>query len=244
MMKRVGKFKTQILVLILALAMFGLSACVQSTNTQTEVPQASPTLTEAPAWTATPQTPTVPSTATRTPISNTPTPTLLPSMTPAPVIFSVSGGNLNVRRGPDLAYNYVGVLYDGDAAVAIGRDKQGDWLLIEIPSNSDITGWVTTETEYSTVEGEIQSLPLVEVDPPDPAFLRNCTKHTILVEPVGVELLNKYNDPDNEAHFDVLTYQLYDLDVAGNPRLEDLSLVEGARVDILYDGNGDKSKCE
>ena len=84
----------------------------------------------------------------------------------------------------------------------------------------------------------------MEVKPPTPAYIRNCTKHKILVQPADVELLNKYNEHDNERHFDVLIYQIYDLDVAGTPRLEDVSLSEGKRVDIIYDGNGDKSKCE
>jgi hypothetical protein len=36
----------------------------------------------------------------------------------------------------------------------------------------------------------------------------------------------------------------YDANIAGNVRLEDVSLSEGKTVDIRYDGNGDKSKCE
>lgn len=234
------KSKRKTLLIILALTLLVIQACVPEANS----PQVSPTPTAPPAWTATPETPSVPPTATKTPISNTPTPSPVPTQTPKPITFTVSGGNLNVRRGPDLAYNYVSVLYDGDVAIAIGRDRMGDWLLIKLPSNPTITGWVTTDTEYSTIEGNTKALPLVEVDPPSPAYLRNCTKHRILVLPADVELLNKYNEPDNETHLNVLTYQLYDLDVAGMPRLKDVSLAEGKRIDIRYDGNGDKSKCE
>jgi len=234
------KLKRKNLLAIFVMGLFALQACIPEADT----PQASPTLTEAPAWTATPETPTMSPTATKTPIPAPQTATPAATQTPESVVFTVSGGNLNVRRGPDLTYNYIDVLYDGDETVAVGRDRQGDWLLIEFPANPEKTGWVTTQTEYSTVEGDINSLPYVEVEPAVPAYIRNCTKHTILVEPVGVELLSKYNDPDNEASFDVLTYQIYDLDVAGSPRLEDVSLAEGRRVDILYDGNGDKSKCE
>ncbi len=94
------------------------------------------------------------------------------------------------------------------------------------------------------VEGDIKTLPIVDVEPPVRAYIRNCTKHTILVEPAGVQLNDKYNEPTNESHFDVLVYQIYDLDVVGEPLLTEVSLAEGLRVDIIYDGNGDKSKCE
>ena len=50
--------------------------------------------------------------------------------------------------------------------------------------------------------------------------------------------------PYNEERFDVGVYQVYDTDIPGNVRLEDVSLSEGKTVDIRYDGNGDKSKCE
>ncbi len=226
--------------LTVILAVLALQACLP----QAEPLQATPTLTKPPASTSTPKLPTASPTATRTPIANTPTPTLLPSMTPAPVIFTVSGGNLNIRRGPDLAYNYVGVLYDGESAVAVGRGFRGGWLLVELPSKPGVTGWATTQTKYSTVGGDIKTLPIVDVESPVRAYIRNCTKHTILVEPAGVQLNDKYNEPTNESHFDVLVYQIYDLDVAGEPFLTEVSLAEGLRVDIIFDGNGDKSKCE
>ncbi|MBT3338155.1 MAG: hypothetical protein HN855_14490 [Anaerolineae bacterium] len=244
MIKMNKKNKLKMLVAILGLVVFVVQACVQFAEVETDVPQASATPGETAVWTPTASIPTTPPTATKTPISNTPTASPAPTQVPVPVTFAVSGGNLNVRRGPSLTYNYVGVLYDSDIAIAMGRDRAGDWLLVQLPSNPDIRGWVTTETKYSTVEGEIKSLPLVEVEAAAPAFIRNCTKHAVLVEPVGVQLLSKYNKPDNEGYFDVLVYQIYDLDVPGSVRLEDISLSEGKTVDIIYDGNGDKSKCE
>jgi hypothetical protein len=244
MMKKIQKYRRQKNIAVLMLVTLIAQACVQVTETQEDVPQSNPVLSEMPTWTPSPEMPTVLPTATKTPISNTPTPTLLPSMTPAPVIFTVSGGNLNIRRGPDLTYNYVDVLYDGETAVAVGRGFRGGWLLVELPSKPGVTGWATTQTNYSMVEGDIKTLPIVDVEPPVRAYIRNCTKHTILVEPAGVQLNDKYNEPTNESHFDVLFYQIYDLDVVGEPLLTEVSLAEGLRVDIIYDGNGDKSKCE
>ncbi len=244
MIKMIEKCKIQILIAILALAVFSLQACAQFAKMQTDVPQASPMPSKTPTWTPRPKDPTALPTVTL--ISNTQTATPVPTRTPKKVTFTVTDGNLNVRRGPRLTYNYVGVLYDGDVAIAVGRDRLrlSRWLLIELPSNPGAKGWVTTETKYSTVEGDISSLPLVEVDVAVPAFIRNCTKHTILVQPVNVQLLNKYNEPCNEEHFYVLTYQIYDLDTPGNVRLEDITLSEGRTVDIIYDGAGEKSKCE
>ena len=243
MIKMIEKYKVEILVAILVLAAFSLQACTQPAETEADLPQASSTPGETSTSTPRPKAPTrIP---TKTAISNTQTATPASTRTPKSVIFTVSGGNLNIRRGPDLAYNYVSVLYDGDVVIAIGRDRIGNWVQIELPSNAGAKGWVSTETDYSFVEGDLKSLPFVEVaKDAAPAFIRNCTKHKILVQPVNVELLNKYNDLDNIGHFDVGTYQIYDLDVAGSPRLEDVTLSEGKTVDIRYDGNGDKSKCE
>ncbi|MBT3712657.1 MAG: hypothetical protein HN736_01840 [Anaerolineae bacterium] len=243
MKKITKKYNKQSLIAIVMLIAFLAQACLQTVEKDMDAPQSSPAVSETSTWTPSPASPTALPTATKTPISNTPTASPAPTQVQE-VVFTVSGGNLNMRRGSDLAYNFVGVLYDGDVADAIGRDRRGDWLLVELPSNPDMKGWVTTETEYSSVEGNIKSLPLVEVEAALPAFIRNCTKHTILVQPGDVQLLNKYNEADNEGHFDVLTYQIYDLDVAGSPRLEDVRLAEGKRVDINNDGNGDKSKCE
>jgi hypothetical protein len=206
---------------------------------------------EIPTWTPRPQDLTALPTATKlAPISQTesvsPTETNTPFTTPTPktVTISISGGNLNVRRGPSTSYNYVGVLYDGETAFAIGRDRISRWLLIEIPSKPGVRGWVTTETEYTDVQGDPTNLPFLEEEPASPAFIRNCTKNRILVLPDYVELLNKYNEPYNEERFGVGVYQVIDIDVPGTVQLEDISLSEGKRVDIIYDGAGEKSKCE
>ncbi len=237
------KHKKQNLIIIFVLVALLTQACLQTTETQTDVPQSSPTLDETPTWTPSPEAPTVLPTATKTPISNPATASPVATRTPKKVTFAVTGGNLHVRRGPRLTYNFVGVLYDGDVAIAVGRDRYSRWLMVDVPSKPGTTGWVTTKTEYSTVDGDTSFLPLVEVDAPSPAFIRNCTKHTILVEPANIQLPNKYNDPLNIEHFDVITHQIYDLD-ANYARLEDVSLSEGRVVDITLDGDGDKSKCE
>ena len=149
-----------------------------------------------------------------------------------------------MRRGPSTDYNYVGLLSTGETALAVGRDRISRWILIDLPSRPGVRGWVTTETEYTTVEGDISNLPFLSEEPASPAFIRNCTKHTMRILPTGVELLSKFDEPYNEERFGVGAYLVYDLE---NPHIEviqEVSLSEGKTVDILYDWTGEKSKCE
>jgi hypothetical protein len=155
----------------------------------------------------------------------------------------VTGGNLNVRRGPSIDYNYVGVLYDGGTAEAVGRDRISRWVLIELPDQSGVKGWVTTETDYSTVQGDVSILPFVQVEPASPAYIRNCTKHRMLISPTAVELLSKFDEPYNEERFGVGVYQVYDLENPDNVSIQEISLSEGRTVDIRLDWTGERSKC-
>lgn len=156
----------------------------------------------------------------------------------------MANGNLHVRRGPSVDYNYVGVLYDGETAVAVGRDRISRWVLIELPGQPGVRGWVTTETDYSVVQGDVSTLPFVAVEPASPAYIRNCTKHTLVVYPGEIELLSKYDDPYNEERFGVGEYQVYDLENPEDEAIQVINLSEGRTVDILYDWEGEKSKCE
>lgn len=159
-------------------------------------------------------------------------------------MVTIDGGNLFVRRGPSLDYNYVGVLYDGETALATGRDRVSRWIRIALPSKPEVEGWITTETRYTLIDGDISNLTYIKTDPANPAFIRNCTKHELLIKPVGVKLLDKYNKPYNEERFSVGIYQIFDLENPDNSPIDEISLSEGKTVDILYDWTGEKSKCE
>ena len=91
--------------------------------------------------------------------------------------------------------------------VATGRDRISRWIRIELPSQSGVEGWITTETDYTQFYGDVSNLPFIETEPASPAFIRNCTKHEILILPAEVYLLSKYNKPYNEERFDVGVYQ-------------------------------------
>jgi len=150
---------------------------------------------------------------------------------------------LNVRRGPSTAYNPIYYLNDGETATVVGRDRISRWILIEVPSAPGARGWITTETDYTIVKGDVPSLPFVTEEPANPAYIRNCTKHRMIVMPVEVELLNKYNPPYNEERFDPGIYQVIDMEGPG-ANYETVDLREGITVDIRYDAYGEKSKCE
>ena len=247
------KLKVQTIIALLILATFVAQGCAPAVTNGTEAARVASAPGEIPIWTPRPEDLTLTALPTVTrPASVLPTATIALTLvgatpiTPTPKTVSVSmkGGNLFVHRGPSLEYNYVGVLYDGDTTIATGRDRINRWIRVEFPSKSGVEGWITTETDYTRIYGDISNLPFIETEPASPAFIRNCTKHEILILPADVYLLSKYNEPYNEERFDVGVYQIYDTDIPGNVRLEDVSLSEGKTVDVRYDGNGDKSKCE
>ena len=246
----IKKIKVQAIIPLFFLPILVLQGCSLPGNVTTEAASFTSTAGDIPTWTPRPgeaaAQPTVTKltlvmeaqTATQA-VTNTPR----PSPTPKVVTISIEGGNLNIRRGPSTAYNPVYVFYDGETANVVGRDRISRWILIEVPSVPGARGWVTTETEYTTVIGDVPSLPFVAEEPANPAFIRNCTKHVMLVEPADVQLLNKFNEPYNEERFDPGIYEVYDLQGPGSFS-ETVNLREGITVDIRVDGNDEKSKCE
>jgi len=247
----ISKLKLQMSLILLSLIALGVQGCALSSGDVSDAVSVTSTPGEIPTWTPRPEELTALPTATKpASVSKTesapPTGTNTPFTTPTPktVTISISGGNLNIRRGPSINYNYVGVLYDGETALAVGRDRISRWILIEIPSKPGARGWVTTETEYTDVEGDPSNLPFMEEKPASPAYIRNCTRHTMRISPTGVELLSKFDEPYNEEQFGVGTYQVYDLENPHNEAILDVSLSEGKTVDIIYDWAGEKSKCE
>ncbi|MBI5952551.1 MAG: SH3 domain-containing protein [Chloroflexi bacterium] len=176
-----------------------------------------------------------------------PTPTAAPtqpSATPAPsVTITAIKGNLFIRRGPDMAFNPVGVLYKDTSAKVIARDVLSDWAQIQIP-NSGETGWVSTQTSYSQVEGSLEDLPgFTTTEWPLAAYLRNCTHHRMYVPEADMVIPSSYEFPDNEVWIYPGTYTVLDIDVAGDPEVLDFTIREGENVEIRWDGSGEKRKC-
>ena len=187
----------------------------------------------------------LPSTPTATIESAVPTKTdISPIATSIPsVTITVIKGNLFIRRGPDMAVNPVGVLYKHTSAKVIARDVLSDWVQIQIP-NSDETGWVSVQTEYSQVEGSLESLPeYTPTEWPVAAYLLNCTHHSMYVLPGEIVIPSSYEYPDNEVWIYPGTYTVHDMDVSGDPEVMDFTIKEGQSIEIRWDGLGEKRKC-
>ena len=62
----------------------------------------------------------------------TPTPRTLPT-------FLVDSGNVNVRAGPGVNYEVIGVVSEGQSFIITGKNEQGDWLRFQYQGKE---GWV------------------------------------------------------------------------------------------------------
>ena len=246
------KRKVQSLAILIALVSLGLQSCSLSNASRLGLGTSTPE--DIPTWTPRPQDLTLTALPTATepaPVlaarsaNPTPTGTELPTIVPtsSEVTFSVKGGNLSVRRGPSVDYNFIGALYDGETTVATGRDRISRWLLVEIPTKPGVEGWVTTETVYSTVHGDVSNLPFVSAEPAAPAYIRNCTDHELLIMPDEVTLLTPADDPYNEERFSPGIYKVYDQEDPKSSVLEEVDLSEGETHDVRVDWAGEKSKC-
>ncbi|MFX1476301.1 MAG: SH3 domain-containing protein, partial [Promethearchaeota archaeon] len=101
----------------------------------TATPTVTPSLT--PSYTATPTSTYAPS-----PIpSPTDTPEPTPTATPTPMPDAVVNvETLNLRSGPGVVYDILGVLKQGDPLKVTGRNLMGDWLKVIAPDGEE--GWV------------------------------------------------------------------------------------------------------
>jgi hypothetical protein len=177
-----------------------------------------------------------------------PSPTLEPTPIPSPttnfeVTITADGGNLNIRRGPSLAYNVVGFLTKGETTYAIGRTEESDWLYVEIPGRTGIYAWVSADSPYSAVQGPIAELLITLNEPAVPAFLRNCTFHPMKIVPGDFTLKPQTGAPDNRRQVNPGHYEAFDQSVAGEPKVFAVDIHEGNSIDIKTDGLGGTYAC-
>ncbi len=183
--------------------------------------------------------------ATSTPQLGIPTATeIIPTSTFLPkVTINAVKGNIFIRRGPDMAFNPIDVLYQNTSAKVIERDVLSKWVKIEIP-NSKKTGWVSIQTPYSQIEGEIKDLPeYTPTEWPVSAYLRNCTYHQMYVVPVEAVIPSYLQHPENEIWIYPGTYKVFDIDVPGDPEVGEFVVKEGSDIEIIYDGLGERRIC-
>ncbi len=179
------------------------------------------------------------------------TPTAMPAAPAQPsasptadnsVVISVQTGSLNVRRGPSIYYDALAFLDTGQSATASARDARGGWLYIPLPDDPTASGWVSAGTGVSSVHGDVNSLPVKNVDPPMPAIIRNCTFHPMMIRPGDVLLQPQTDISGRSAHFPPGTYSAYDQNVS-NKKVMTIDLKEGLSVDIKVNGTGMTYSC-
>ncbi|MBI1856327.1 MAG: SH3 domain-containing protein [Chloroflexi bacterium] len=189
--------------------------------------------------------------ASPTPITPTPTvqletasPTALPVFTPDIISVTAVNGNLFIRRGPGLGYNPIAVLAKGESVTALARDPLTRWLQVSIPGQAGKTGWVSIQTNYSLINGDVMKLPdILPTEWPVGAYLRNCTNHQMIVKPGDTLIPPVSGYPDNEVAIYPGRYSVYDYDLSGQPEVLVVDLREGVEIDIRVDGSGERRKC-
>ncbi len=164
--------------------------------------------------------------------------------TPQAVTVAAQKGNIFIRRGPDAAFNAISVLMKGQSGPALARDVLGTWVQIPLPGHPDETGWVSIQTAYSMVSGDVMSLPeTAPTDWPVLASLRNCTYHQMVTDPGGIVIPSLDNFPANDVPVNPGIYRIHDTDVDGSPEVLKVELREGSAIDIRVNGDGEKRKC-
>lgn len=180
-----------------------------------------------------------------------PSPTMAPTATvilPTPLPFvtiTAATGNIYIRRGPGLPYNPIGVLRKGASAQVIAQDVLSDWVQINIPG-TDTTGWVSIQTMFSKIDGDLAQLPdFTFTDWPEPAYIKNCTEHDMMIAPGEIYLPSLYANAQykNEIQVDPGTYIAYDLFVPGEPEAQEFEIREGTQAYITINGLGVEHKC-
>jgi hypothetical protein len=103
--------------------------------------------------------------ATSLPVPGTLTPSDPTVLPPAPVavpLFTLSQ-DANVRKGPNVAYEVVGILHAGEAVQIEGRSPTGPrWWWVLIPGSNN-HGWVSDSTGFAS--GAVETLPVVDAPP-------------------------------------------------------------------------------
>jgi hypothetical protein len=188
------------------------------------------------------------------PADSTPQPTPMPGSTPQPsptpeplpsVRVIAFDGNLYIRRGPGTEYNRIGLLKKGESAQVIGQDVLSKWVQVIIP-NTEFTGWVSLLTPFTKIEGDLSRVDsFTFTEWPLPAYIKNCTEHDIMIEPVSLYLYSLYTNSKylNEVQIDPGTYDVYDLFLPDGPKIQTVDIQEGETFYITVDGAGTEHLC-
>ena len=144
--------------------------------------------------------------------------------------------NLFVRTGPGTAYRAAGALAGGELAVATHYNSQGyaggAWAKIRQPG-VNLEGWVSVESQNLSCDGDLTSLPGLNVPPPPPtatATIKATSTSTIQTSatPTIQAVL-----PPNIGSSSVLDGQCFD-NIICTPTFSNATLL---RLEVNIDGN-------
>jgi hypothetical protein len=178
--------------------------------------------------------------ATEPPLPPTDTSTLTLNVV---TVTAAANGSLGILRGPSKYYDTLGYLQNGQSSNAGARNSDGTWLYIYVPNYPTVFGWAYVGSQYSTVEGDVNSLPIKLVDPAVPAYIRNCTFHPMLIQPGGILLQPQTSINGRKGQFPPGTYSAYDQSVKSKKPVFSITLKEGVSVDIHTDGLKNTYTC-
>ena len=179
----------------------------------------------------------------------TPVPTAtqgLPTLTATPSVrITAIDGNLYIRRGPDTAYNRIGILKNAATADVIGQDMLSKWVQIQIPG-TELTGWVSLLTPYSRIDGDLKNVPAFTfTEWPEPAYIKNCTEHDLIILPNELYLYSLWRNPQylNVVQVDPGVYQIQDATLPDAPVYDMVDVQEGETIYVTVNGLGEYHKC-
>ncbi len=100
--------------------------------------------------------------------AGTPTPTV-PVETPTPTVPAkpslITKTDLNVRSGPGIEYDLLGLLPAGVTVEIIGRDETRQWWQIRFSPAADGIGWVAADPAFSTT-ANVDNVAVAQAPPP------------------------------------------------------------------------------
>ncbi len=143
-----------------------------------------------------------------------------------------------------MAFDPVGALMDGQSETATARDPLSKWLQIPIPGQEGKAGWISIQTTYSSITGDVMSLP--EAAPavwPVLAFIQNCMSDQMEIDPGAIVLPSSAYFPDNRIQINPGVYTIHDTTVTGSPEVMKVEVREGSEISVTVDGSGHKHKC-
>jgi hypothetical protein len=133
--------------------------------------------------------------------------TLMPTVTgtPSGVTATVrmdQENQINVRNGPSVFYDKVGVLLPGQVVPVVGRSAGGDWVLIVYPGIPGSQGWVYAP--YVTISPG--DLPIVEPPPTPTPGLTSTIDATLAAQFVVTSVPTRMATFTEPAPLDIPTY--------------------------------------